>query len=406
MSAINSGPAWDEVELGDVVTLHRGYDLPSSQRRSGTIPIVSSSGITGYHDEAKISPPGVVTGRYGTLGEVFFIEEPFWPLNTTLYVSDFHGNDARFVSYFLQCQSIATQGGASAVPGVNRNVLHRMPARRPPLGTQRKIAAVLSAYDELIENNSRRIELLEEMGKRLYREWFIDFRYPGHKNVPLVDSNLGLVPRGWTTGCIGDHATIVRGRSYRGVDIADESGVPFINLKCIARDGGFRAEGIKRYTGEFRDAQKVHAGDIVIAVTDMTQERRIVARAARVPNLGEEFGIFSMDLVKVIPKDLPSEYLLGLLMYSDFPDRVKGYANGANVLHLHPDRVADYRSSFPPPAIASLYADHLDPMYCLADELHAANGRLQAARDLLLPRLVSGEIDVTDIDITVPLVAA
>jgi len=100
VSTTTSAAAWDPVELGHVVTLHRGYDLPSSQRRSGTVPIVSSSGITGYHDEAKISPPGVVTGRYGTLGEVFFVEEPFWPLNTTPHVSDFHGNEERFVSYF------------------------------------------------------------------------------------------------------------------------------------------------------------------------------------------------------------------------------------------------------------------------------------------------------------------
>src|ERR1700737_519732 len=153
-----------------MATLHRGYDLPSSRRRDGSVPVVSSSGVTGYHNEAKISPPGVVTGRYGTLGEVFFIETPFWPLNTTLYVSDFHGNDPRFVSYLLRCQGFAARTNAAAVPGVNRNVLHRLRVRCPPVSIQRKIAAILSVYDDLIANNHSRIEVLEEMARRIYDE--------------------------------------------------------------------------------------------------------------------------------------------------------------------------------------------------------------------------------------------
>lgn len=189
---------WDEVDLGEVATLHRGYDLPSGQRRPGAIPVVSSSGITGFHDEPKCLPPGVVTGRYGTLGEVFFVDVPFWPLNTALYVSDFHDNDARFVSYFLQCQGLGSQDGAAAVPGVNRNVLHRMPALRPPLLTQRKIAAILSAYDDLIANHRRRARILEEMMQRIYQGWFTDFKYPGHDRVELVESGLGLCPAGWS----------------------------------------------------------------------------------------------------------------------------------------------------------------------------------------------------------------
>ncbi|WP_200900312.1 restriction endonuclease subunit S [Rubrobacter aplysinae] len=93
---------WRSATLGDLVELKRGYDLPQRLRTQGTSPIVSSSGVTGYHSEAKVPGPGVVTGRYGTLGEVFYIADNFWPLNTTLYVRDFKGNDPRFVSYFLR----------------------------------------------------------------------------------------------------------------------------------------------------------------------------------------------------------------------------------------------------------------------------------------------------------------
>ncbi|REJ74929.1 MAG: hypothetical protein DWQ36_23210 [Acidobacteria bacterium] len=93
---------WQQMRLGDAVELKRGYDLPSRDRRPGAVPLVSSSGVTDYHAEAKVPGPGVVTGRYGTLGKVYFIHDDFWPLNTTLYVRDFKGNDPRFVSYFLR----------------------------------------------------------------------------------------------------------------------------------------------------------------------------------------------------------------------------------------------------------------------------------------------------------------
>ena len=93
---------WRETTLGDVIELKRGYDLPKRQRVPGPVPLVSSSGISDHHTEAKVKGPGVVIGRYGTLGQVYYIQDDFWPLNTTLYFRDFKGNDPRFISYFLQ----------------------------------------------------------------------------------------------------------------------------------------------------------------------------------------------------------------------------------------------------------------------------------------------------------------
>ena len=113
---------WRDCTLSDVITLKRGHDLPEKKRVAGPVPVVSSSGITGCHDEAKVGPPGVVTGRYGTIGEVFFIEEPYWPLNTALYVIDFKGNDPRFVAYLLRNTLRNYKTEKAAVPGVNRNV--------------------------------------------------------------------------------------------------------------------------------------------------------------------------------------------------------------------------------------------------------------------------------------------
>jgi type I restriction enzyme S subunit len=300
-------------------------------------------------------------------------------------------------------QSIAMQVAAS---GIRASELAELRVPAPPLPTQRKIAAILSAYDDLIENNNRRIKLLEEMAQRIYREWFVEFRYPGYRDVPLADSEMGPIPEGWSVAPLADQANVLRGRSYRGADVVAHGGIPFVNLKCVARDGGFRRDGIKRYAGDYREVHTVRSGDIIMAVTDMTQERRIVARAARVPEIGAEFGVFSMDLVKIVPVGLPREYMLAMLRYSDFPDVVKAHANGANVLHLHPNRILDYRMVFPTRPLADRYRDHVAPMQHLSDNLDAECDRLRSSRDLLLPRLVSGEIDAMELDIDVTDLAA
>jgi len=346
---------------------------------------------------------------WGTVGQVGLIPEqgPFDEYiisNKQLKLRpDTELVDPRFLFYYFaspqMVKYVRSHAIGAAVPGINLRILKALPVVLPSVATQRRIVAILAAYDELIQNNNRRIRILEEMAHRIYHEWFAEFRYPGHTDAPLMASELGPVPEGWSIESVDAHVEVIRGRSYRGVDLADSGGLPFINLKCIARDGGFRADGLKRYVGDFKETQRAQPGDIVVAVTDMTQERRIVARAARVPDMDDEFGIVSMDLVKVVPVDLPPEYLLALLRYSDFPDRVKAHANGANVLHLHPDRIRDYRFALPPTAVVLEYQRQIGPVQRLSEVLATSNNRLRAARDLLLPRLISGQTDVSNLDL-------
>jgi type I restriction enzyme S subunit len=144
---------WGVKVLGDVATLQRGFDLPHRMRMRGSFPIVTSSGIEDTHCEAKIRGPGVVTGRYGTIGEVFYVPGDFWPLNTTLYVRDFHGHDPRFISYLLRTIDFHTHSGKSGVPGVNRNDLHQIEVPLPPTNAEEEaIAEVLSDADALVES--------------------------------------------------------------------------------------------------------------------------------------------------------------------------------------------------------------------------------------------------------------
>ena len=159
---------WIETNLGSVLQLKRGYDLPKRDRTVGTVPVVSSSGVTDTHGQARVKGPGVVTGRYGNIGQVFFVRDDFWPLNTTLYVRDFKNNDPRFISHFLRGLDFSAHSGKTAVPGVNRNHLHGTRIVFPPdVGEQRIIATILSSVDDAIEKTRSLIGSTQELKSAL-----------------------------------------------------------------------------------------------------------------------------------------------------------------------------------------------------------------------------------------------
>ncbi len=178
------GNSWVECELGDVLEFKRGYDLPKNKRLDGSIPVVSSSGTSGFHNESKVIAPGVVTGRYGTIGEVFYQEKDFWPLNTTLYVKDFKGNDPLYIYYFLKTISYRDYTDKAAVPGINRNHIHRAKVRFPScIDYQKKVACHLKTLDNKITLNRQINQTLEQMAQTLFKSWFVDFD-------PVIDNAL------------------------------------------------------------------------------------------------------------------------------------------------------------------------------------------------------------------------
>ena len=185
---------WQDAPLGKVATLQRGFDLPARSRRPGRVPIVSSSGVSGWHDRAMVKAPGVVTGRYGTIGEVFFEEIDFWPLNTTLWVSNYHGNDQRFVYYLLQRIDYATHSGKSGVPGVNRNDLHGELVQIPAsVAEQRSISEVLRDIDALVSSLERVIAKKRAIKQGMMQELLAGrMRLPGY-NARWRDTTLGEV---------------------------------------------------------------------------------------------------------------------------------------------------------------------------------------------------------------------
>jgi type I restriction enzyme, S subunit len=135
---------WQVGRLADLCNLKRGHDLPTSTRTEGSIPVVSSSGVSGSHSETNVRGPGVVTGRYGTIGKVFYIETDYWPLNTTLYVDDFKGNPPRFIFHALGEVDFTNYTDKAAVPGVNRNHLHEEPTVIPPMEIRQAFARAVA----------------------------------------------------------------------------------------------------------------------------------------------------------------------------------------------------------------------------------------------------------------------
>jgi type I restriction enzyme, S subunit len=158
---INGVPkGWERRALGDCLTLKRGHDLPEANRLPGTIPIVSSSGITGFHNVKKANGPGLVTGRYGTLGEVYYIDEDYWPHNTALYVCDFKDNSARVLYFFLKHALQNAQSNNAAVPGLNRNVLHTLRVLWPPKQSR-------DDFDDFLEPLFRQLASLRQFNEKL-----------------------------------------------------------------------------------------------------------------------------------------------------------------------------------------------------------------------------------------------
>ena len=205
---------WKKCTLGDVINLKRGFDLPSKDRCHGSIPLISSSGVSDYLNVSKVNGPGVITGRYGTIGNVYFTEVDFWPLNTTLYVEDFRGNDPRFIYYLLKTVDFFKYSDKAAVPGVNRNHLHTAEVFVPNLTTQRLIATFLGCIDDRIGLLHETNATLEAIAQALFKSWFVDFdpvrakaegRQPEGIDVETAalfpdsfeESKLGLVPKGW-----------------------------------------------------------------------------------------------------------------------------------------------------------------------------------------------------------------
>ncbi len=375
---------WQDVHLGDVIRLKRGHDLPSAERVPGDVPIVSSSGITGYHNVAKAAGPGVVTGRYGTLGDVHYIESDYWPLNTALYVEDFKGNHPRFIAYLLMTLELGSQNAAGAVPGVNRNTLHQMSVCIPDTETQRQVASVLCAYDDLIATNQRRIALLEDAVRRLYREWFIHLRFPGHESVPVKDG----VPEGWSTQNLSDVAE-VNARSIGAKDRPDS--LRYIDISSVTPGliGCVTPYAFSDAPGRAR--RRVVHGDIIWSC--VRPNRRSYALIWE----PDEKLVASTGFAVLSAKRVPFSYLYLATTTDEFVGYLEQNATGAAYPAVTAKTFEDAEILVPCADVLESFDTVVLPMLAQTETLKLQNQQLARTRDLLLPKLMSGQLDVSGI---------
>ncbi|KVD94050.1 hypothetical protein WS63_05135 [Burkholderia stagnalis] len=369
-----------------MLTLQRGFDITKAEQREGIIPVVSSSGINSYHDEAKVAGPGVVIGRKGSLGTCFYLRTSFWPHDTTLWVKDFKGNNPKFCYFLLQGMALAQHDVGAANPTLNRNHVHLIPVRVPDVAEQERIAEILSAYDDLIELNRRQIAVLEEMARGLFTEWFIRLRFPGHEDVAIEDTPDGPLPAGWTYDTLANVAAI-NAASLRPASAPAEIG--YIDIASVSPG---RIDAINRMS--FSDApgrarRRVQDGSILWS--NVRPNRRSFALVLDpTPDIVASTGFTVLDA-----RETTFAYLYQWVTTNDFVGYLVGNAQGAAYPAVTGATFERAIVLLPPSYLVARYTAFAEPMLRLADQLQKSNANLAAARDLLLPRLISGQLSVT-----------
>ncbi len=398
---------WPQVPLGEVITLQRGFDLPSRDRKPGKVPILSSSGITDYHSEIGVPGPGVVTGRYGTIGQVFLIKEDFWPLNTTLWVKDFHGNDPLWASYLLRTIDFMSCSDKSSVPGVNRNDLHRILVLLPPLDEQRTIAGVLGALDDKIEQNRRTGRALERLAQAIFRAWFVDFepvkaKAAGAASFPsvpqpvfdalptrFVDSEIGPVPEGWEVTAIGDVVTTKGGGTpnTKNPEYWDGGEHCWVTPKDMSRlSHPVLLDTERRITQAA--VNSISSGMLPVGTVLMSSRAPVgYLGIARVPTAINQ-GFIAM----VCDGPLPPTYVLNWALTS--MDVIKAHASGTTFPEISKKNFRPLPVVLPTGNVIAAYQQTSDPLFDLLAACVKESLRLTHVRDYLLPQLLSGTVRV------------
>jgi type I restriction enzyme, S subunit len=403
--SVPASPA-SSVALGDLVSFKTGKLDSNAAIPGGRFPFFTCSQQTlrtntfafdcecvllAGNNAAGIFPIKYFHGKFDAYQRTYVIR----PLSQDIL-------DVRYLYYSLRLklEAMRSLSTGATTRFLTLPILKSIEIKLPPLATQDKIAAVLSAYDDLIENNNHRIKLLEEMARRIYREWFIDFRYPNHEGVRFVASELGSIPQSWRVQSLSGLVSTQYGYTesatthpvgpqfLRGMDInktsyIDWSAVPYCPISAADHE---------KY--------KLLRGDVV--VIRMADPGKVGIVEADVD------AVFASYLIRVRPlNELVLPYFLFYFMSSD---RYQGFVNGASTgttrKSLSAPLITSIALAVPPPELQHAFVDRITPLRDLMSGLTRTNTNLRATRDLLLPRLISGGLDVSDLDIAPPEAAA
>ena len=377
---------WQEKRLGDIFSLK--YGKSSDKMILGSeYKVFSSSGLFGLSN-SKLADKGIIVGRKGSVGSVFFSRNPFYCIDTTFYIDNTNNENMLFIYYYLKNMKLNLYNSDAAVPGLNKHHLERCYCIIPDLVTQEKIADILSTYDDLIENNNRRIEILEQMAQEIYKEWFVRFRFPGHEKVKFVNG----LPEGWEVKTIGDIAHLKSGYAFKS-SWWQEDGIPVIKIKDIQNNSidinnfayvsHMHMEKVKQFIAE--------PGDIVIALTGAT-----IGKIGLIPFYHKPL-LINQRVGKFFCEEKPilnNGYLYILLQQNWIKDLIFMISSSSAAQpNISPNDIEEIKIFYNKNVIEQFNQKISDYILQIL-KLKNINQNLIKQRDLLLPRLMSGKLEV------------
>lgn len=387
-------------ELGKIVT-GKTPSTTNSEYWDGDIPFITPTDINGYDtfyqtqtersvselgaskQKKTILPPNsiCITCIGSTIGKPCVTKVSSITNQQINSIVPNKCNDFRYIYYLIRENLAYLQliggGSGSGTPIISKNKFAKFKFLvENNLESQCRIASILSAYDNIIENNNKRIRLLEQMAENLYKEWF------SYHKIKQISSEISLT----------DIVSITRGLSYSSEELDCDEGNDLINLKNIQAYGGFRLDGTKKYSGKHKKEQIVIEGDLIMGVTDMTQDRRTVGSVALIPNT-INLSVISADLIK-LTSTIDNVFLYAMFRWGGVSKYISQFANGANVLHLRPQTLKNVKILLPSNVFIEKYVSIVKPMIATINKLNTENENLSRQRDLLLPRLMSGKLEV------------
>lgn len=387
--------------LENILQLHRGYDLPEREREDGNVPIISSSGYSGTHNKYKCDGENVITGRYGTIGEVFFHDGECWPLNTALYVSDFKGNVPRYIYYLLKYVLKLSIDGKdkSTVPGVDRNVLHKMNVPFcVDINEQKRTIAILEQIDRKIELNRKINDNLQQQLKLLYDYWFTQFDFPDENGKPYKSSG-GLmvskdkvpykVPRDWTVANLFENplASIIK----PGIDVFDTK----TYLATAEVNGTDISAGtvITYETRENRANMQPTINSVWFAKMKNSIKHLYLNKEMQelISN-----SILSTGFCGLQCSNESFEYVSSFIEHSYFETLKDTLAHGATQEAVNNDDLTGISLVIPSTRVLRLFHERTQSIYSQISKNICENQELSQLRDWLLPMLMNGQATVQD----------
>ena len=373
---------WQKTSLRDLIVIKNGKD--HKKLKNGQYPVYGSGGIMRYADSYLYDQESVLLPRKGTLNNIQFVTEPFWTVDTCYYTVV---NRDKVLPYFLYCclckMDIQSLNTGSAVPSMTFEKYYSIEVPIPPLSTQHRIASILSRYDSLIENYQKQIKLLEEAAQRLYKEWFVDLRFPGHENAKIVDG----VPEGWEKKKLCEFTGITDGTHDSPKQV--EIGLPLVTGRCIV-DGSI--DFSQAYNISEEDVIKINKRSAVEDGDILLSNIGTIGKVCRISKSGN-YAVKNMIIFK--PHDaIHSCFLHRFLTDNNTQMDFLQQAAGTSQKFVSLSFIRNTLILRPSDTILNLFYNHSEKYFNYVQTLQSQLRLLTEARDRLLPKLMSGEIEI------------